>query len=86
LKAAVDRFHGIDELLCGTPKKAVLLVSAADSPVWVTDGIIATYETVLRYLQWEDCGRVLATGCYHLTDLLKTDYPARSYELGKNLR
>ena len=86
IKAVIDRFHGINNLLCGAKKKAVLLVSAADTRNWVMDGVMSTYETDLRYLQWEDCGSVLATGCYYLEDILKTAFPKQAYDLGSKLK
>ena len=85
IKAAIDRFHGVDDLIRGG-KKAVLLISAADSAPWVTDGVTATYETDLKYLKWQDCGRVLATGCYKPEDLLKTDFRRQAYLLGKSIK
>lgn len=85
LKAAVDRFHGVDNFLCGAEKKAVLLVSAADMRTWIMDGVKASYEANLKYLGWANAGQVLAYGCYHLEDLLKIDYPRQAYELGRRL-
>lgn len=85
IKAVIDRFHGVDDLIRGG-KKAVLLISAADSAPWVTDGVTATYETDLKYLKWQDCGRVLATGCYKPEDLLKTDFRRQAYLLGKSIK
>lgn len=85
LKAVVDRFHGVDELLVGTGKKSVLIVTAADRREWATDGVVAAYRTDMRYLQWESLGVLLARGCYHAEDILKTDYPSQAYALGRSL-
>ena len=38
IKMAVDRFHGIDDLLRGTDKKAMLLVSAASTDKRIMNG------------------------------------------------
>lgn len=62
LKTVIDRFHGIDDLIRGTGKKAVLLAVGANPHTWIMDGLTATYHTELRYLGWEDCGMLLATG------------------------
>lgn len=83
IKTAIDRFYGIDNFLCGAHKKAVLLVSAADTKPGVTSGVVATYEANMKYLKWVDCGKVLATGCSQLSELMKTDYPMQAYRLGK---
>lgn len=81
----IYRFHGIDNFLCGAKKKAVLLVCGASPHTWVMDGIVATYETDLKYLNWQDAGKVLALGCYGREDIERTDYPSQAYLLGKNL-
>lgn len=52
---------------------------------WVFNGITAVYETMLKYLGWQECGKILAYGCYHRTDIEKTDYPNQAYELGRGL-
>ncbi len=85
LKAAVDRFHGIDDFLRGADKRAVLIVTAADARTRVTRGLEAEYEETLNYLGWRDAGRLLALGCYYRADIEKTDYPEAAYRLGRNL-
>ncbi len=85
IRTCIDRFHGIDHLIRGTGKKTILLTTAADTRPWVTQGLVGTYEASNLYLQWHDCGRVIAQGCYQLEQLLKTDYPEQAYQLGKSL-
>lgn len=85
LKAAVDRFHGIDDFLRGADKRAVLIAAAADARARVTRGLEAEYEETLNYLGWRDAGRVLALSCYYRADIEKTDYPEAAYRLGRNL-
>ena len=85
LKAVIDRFHGIDDLVRGTGKKAVLLAAGASPYAWIMEGLTATYRTELRYLGWQDQGTVLAVNCYSKEDIEKTDYLKLAYELGKNL-
>lgn len=85
LKAVIDRFHGIDDLIRGTGKKAVLLAAGASPHAWIMEGLMATYQTELRYLGWQDRGRILAVNCYSKEDIEKTGYLKQAYELGKNL-
>lgn len=85
LAAVIDRFHGIDNLLRGTGKGAVLLVTAADPEQRVMNGVVGSYLETLHYLQWQDRGKVLATGCGQREDIEKTDYPAQAYALGAGL-
>ena len=47
IKVAIDRFHGIDDLLRQRPKKAILLAVAADTKDHVLRGVTATYEETL---------------------------------------
>lgn len=85
LKAAIDRFHGIDGRLRGAPKRAVLLVTAADALPRIMTGVVGSYLETLHYLKWTDVGRVLALGCGERADLERTDYPAQAYRLGRSL-
>lgn len=85
LKAAIDRFHGVDDLIRGTGKKAVLLAAGANPNRWIMDGIMATFHTELRYLGWQDAGSVLAPGCYSADDMEKTEFSCRAFMLGKTL-
>ena len=63
IKAVIDRFHGIDDLIRRTGKRAVLLAAGASPHAWIMDGLKATYHTELRYLGWKDVGMVLAVNC-----------------------
>jgi len=85
LKAAVDRFFGINNFLCGANKKSTLLVTAGDAKDWNFDGIKAWYKTDMRYLEWDDAGQIYSDGCYTPDDMAATDYPAKAYELDKEL-
>lgn len=85
IKAAIDRYHGIDDLIRGTGKKSVLIVTAAYPEDWVFQGITSTYETTLKYLGWQDNGRILAFNCHGRSDIEGTNYPNQSYELGRSL-
>ena len=85
IKAVIDRFHGIDDILRSSVKKTVLLVTAADGNDHIMRGIVATYEESVRYLGWQDCGKVLAMGCYTRAQIEKTDYPEQTYLMGKKV-
>lgn len=83
IKMTIDRFHGIDDHLRGKNKKAILIVTAADSTPSVMNGAVATYRETLRYLRWQDAGTLLAYGCYARADIEKTEYPEKAYQMGK---
>lgn len=85
LKTVIDRYHGIDDLIRGTGKKVLTIITAAYPEDWVFDGVKATIRTTTKYLGWKDCGGVFAYGCHQKSDIEKTDYPQQAYELGLNL-
>lgn len=86
IKMVIDRFHGIDDHLRGTEKKAVLIVTAADRTASIMNGAVASYQETLRYLGWKDYGRLLAYGCYTRKQLEKTDYPDQALALGRSVK
>ncbi|EHJ02241.1 NADPH-dependent FMN reductase [Clostridium sp. DL-VIII] len=85
IKMAIDRFHGINNQLKGADKKAILMVTAAGKEEHVMNGVVGSYNETLRYLQWQDCGIVLANGCNEREAIEKTNYPEQAYQLGKKL-
>lgn len=86
LKMTIDRFHGIDDLLRGTNKYAMMIITSASSVPHIMNGAVASYHETLCYLGWQDKGTLLAYGCYKRTDIEKTDYPKQAYEMGKAVR
>ena len=83
IKMVIDRFHGIDDDLVGTDKKAILLMTAASSVESIYNGAVGSYIETLKYLGWKDCGVLLAYGCYGRDAIERTDYPQKAYEMGK---
>lgn len=81
LAAAINRFYANDELLKGDKKSALLLTYADDSDA-TADGPVRTYQNMLKYLEWEDGGMVIAKGCQEKDAVSKTDYPMMAYRLG----
>lgn len=85
LKTVIDRFYAINSKLIGSGKKAILLASAHDANDWTMRALVSHYETVLKYLEWNDAGILLATGCGTRSDIERTDYPAQACRMGKEL-
>ena len=83
LLAVVSRFYGIDCKLKGAHKKAVLLVTGTNTAEWAMKGIVVSYQEALQYLEWHDCGTVLAKGCPTKEAIEQTDFPEQAYRLGK---
>lgn len=86
IKTAIDRFHGIDDDLVGTDKKAMLLMTVASTIESIYNGAVGSYMETLKYLRWKDRGVLLAYGCYGRDAIEKTNYPQKAYEMGKAVR
>ena len=84
IKAVIDRFYAINGQI-HVPKKAVLIMTYADTSAKEAQPIISHYETLLNYLGWSDTGRVIASGVWTEGSVNQTQYPKQAYELGKKL-
>lgn len=84
IKAVIDRFYAINGQI-HVPKKAVLIMTYADTSAKEAQPIINHYETLLNYLGWSDAGKVIASGVWTEGDVSHTRYPKQAYELGKNI-
>ena len=86
MKAVIDRYHGIDDLIRHKPKKVLSIITAAYPEDWVFDGVKAVIKTTTRYLGWKDCGGIYAFDCYKREDIEKTTYPKKAFELGTHIK
>ena len=84
IKTVIDRFYAINGQI-HVPKKAVLILTYADTSAKEAQPIISHYETLLNYLGWSDAGKVIASGVWTEGDVNHTQYPKQAYELGKNI-
>ena len=83
IKTVIDRFYAINSQI-SKPKKAVLLMTYADTSAKEAQPIISHYEALLNYLGWSDSGKVIASGVWSEGDIKHTQYPQKAYELGQN--
>ena len=44
------------------------------------------YETLAKYMEWEDAGKVLAVGCGARSDIERSQFPQEAYRLGLSLK
>ena len=84
LKLVIDRFYAINSQL-HSPRKAVLLAAAWNSNDWTYPALELHYETLVRYMGWEDVGRVVGTSCGTRSQTESTEFPRLAYELGKKV-
>lgn len=86
IKAFIDRFYAVNAILrTHTEKKAILLCAGGGKEEWISDGILANYHTMLRYLNWESLGTVCALACHAKEHLAETAYPDAARKLGETL-
>ncbi|WP_278721688.1 MULTISPECIES: flavodoxin family protein [Negativicutes] len=83
LKTVIDRFQVTVFSMRG--KKAVLLATAASKESWVKGALDMEFNNMLRFIGWEDAGRIYALGCSVRGEIENTNYPEQAYELGKSL-
>ena len=63
----------------------MLIVTAASNEGWVTDPIESQFDAMLKFMKWEDVGRILARGCAVRADIEGSNYLEMAYKAGKDL-
>ena len=84
LKAVIDRFYAINGSI-HVPKKAVLLMTYANTAASEAVPIKSHYEVLLSYLGWTDAGLVIAPGVWPVGAIRHTRFPEQAYRLGKSI-
>lgn len=85
LKTVVDRFCSKNFSIQQKHMKSALLTVAYNSDDWTFDALEAHYDTLVKYLNLNDMGRVLGYGCGTPSMTKFSKYPDEAYELGKRL-
>lgn len=85
LKKVIDRFYAFNAKLSSGGKKTALIVAAWDSNDWTMQDVKAHYETLCRYLHFENKGEILGVGCGSVAMTKTTKFPKAAYEFGKSL-
>ena len=83
LKTVVDRFYSRTTKLSG--KKSMLIATAWNSADWTMDALKTHYETLVRYMSWEDVGQVLAAGCGSRQLIERSEFGDMAYKIGAGL-
>lgn len=86
LKTLIDRFCSKNFSIQQKHMKSALLAVAYNSDDWTFDALEAHYDTLVRYLNLTDSGRVLGYGCGTPSMTRFSKYPDEAYELGKSLK
>lgn len=85
LKTVVDRFCAYNSSLSSRHLKSALLTVAWNADDWTFDALEAHYKTLVRYINFDDCGMVLGYGCGSPGMTKRSRYPKEAYELGRGL-
>lgn len=85
LKILVDRFCAFNASIQRKHMKSALLVAAWNDDDWTMTALEEHYRTLVRYLNLQDQGTVLGTGCGTPSMTKKSRFPKMAYSLGKNL-
>lgn len=85
LKTLIDRFCSRNFSIQQKHMKSALLTVAYNADDWTFEALESHYNTLLRYLNLTDCGRVLGYGCGTPSMTKYSKYPDKAYKLGKGL-
>ena len=83
LKIIVDRFYSRTTKLNG--KKSMIMATAWNSADWTMEALKNHYETLVRYMNWNDVGQVWATGCGTRSLVERSEFGEQAYKIGAKL-
>lgn len=85
LKMVIDRFYSFNGKLASKKIKTALIAAAWNDDDWTMKDIKNHYKTLCSYLNFQDRGMILGTGCGTVSMTKGTRFPQLAYELGKSL-
>ena len=85
LKCVIDRFCSANASITAKRMRSALLTVAWNADDWTFDALEAHYDTLVRYLSWRDCGRVLGYGCGTTGMTRRSRFPKEAYDFGRGL-
>ncbi len=83
LKTIVDRFYSRTTKLSG--KKSIMMATAWNTADWTMEALKNHYETLVRYMNWQDVGQVWATGCGYRSAVENSEFGDAAYKIGASL-
>ena len=85
LKACIDRFCSANPCITGRQLDSAMLAVAWNSDDWTFEALEAHYDTLVKYLNMHDRGRVLGYGCGTPSMTRHSRYLQAAYDLGASL-
>lgn len=83
LKTIVDRFYSRTGRLHG--KKSILMATAYNRDDWTMSALVDHYDTLVRYMEWQDVGKVLGIGCGSRSLVEHSQFGDMAEQMGANL-
>lgn len=83
LKTVVDRFYARTTKLSG--KKSMIIATAWNTADWTMEALQSHYETLVRYMSWQDVGQVWATGCGYRSAVENSEFGDTAFKIGAAL-
>ena len=85
LKMVIDRFYSFNKQLAARKLKTGLIVAAWDENSESMKDLKAHYESLCRYLHFQDQGMILGTGCGTVAMTSESCFPQKAYAFGRSL-
>lgn len=85
MKMMIDRFYSFNSELSAKGLKTVLIAAAWDANDWTMQELRSHYETLCRYLHFDNCGMVLGVGCGTPAMTKRSAFVEQAYRLGASL-
>ena len=83
LKTVVDRFYSRTSRL--NHKNSMIIATAWNSADWTMEALKNHYETLVRYMNWQDVGQIWATGCGTRAAVENSEFGDMAYRIGAGL-
>jgi putative NADPH-quinone reductase len=83
IKTVIDRFYSRTASI--HKKKSMLMATAWNSADITFNALQEHYNTLVRYMEWQDVGRVLGYGCGSRSAIEGSEFPEQALRIGKSL-
>lgn len=83
LKTVIDRFYSRTTKLGG--KKSMIMATAWNTADWTMEALKTHYETLVRYMSWQDVGQIWATGCGTRSMVESSEFGDTAFKIGAAL-
>lgn len=84
LKTVLDRFYSHVRSFDG--KKSLLLTTAYNSANWTFEALVEHYQTLVKYMKWQDLGMVLGYGCGSRYSIERSNFPNQAIKLDQSIK